>query len=115
MELKPGTLVNLGIGMPDSVAAVAGEEGVADWFTLSIESGILGGIPLSGLGLGASINPEAMYKMADILNIYDGGGLDTTVLGLAEIDQAGNVNVSKFGGSVTGPGDLSTSPKIPGG
>lgn len=104
MELKKGALINLGIGMPDSVAAVADEEGIADQFTLSIESGVLGGVPLSGLGLGASTNPEAIYKMPDILNIYDGGGLDMAVLGLAEIDQQGNVNVSKFGGRVTGPG-----------
>ena len=104
MELKKGALINLGIGMPDSVAAVADEEGLADQFTLSIESGVLGGVPLSGLGLGASTNPEAIYKMPDILNIYDGGGLDMAVLGLAEIDQQGNVNVSKFGGRVTGPG-----------
>ena len=104
LELRAGTLINLGIGMPDAVAAVAEEEGVADRFTLSIESGVLGGVPLTGLGLGASTNPEAIYKMADILNIYDGGGLDTAVLGLAEIDAQGNVNVSKFGGRVTGPG-----------
>lgn len=104
LELKPGMLINLGIGMPDSVAAVADEEGIADQFTLSIESGVLGGVPLTGLGLGACTNPEAIYKMADILGIYDGGGLDLAVLGLAEIDRQGNVNVSKYGGRVTGPG-----------
>lgn len=104
MELKKGALINLGIGMPEAVAAVAAEEGLSDRFTLSIESGVLGGVPLSGLGLGGTTNPEAIYKMADILNIYDGGGLDLAVLGLAEIDQHGNVNVSKFGGRVIGPG-----------
>lgn len=104
MELKRGSLINLGIGMPDSVAAVCKEEGLSDLFTLSIESGVLGGVPLSGLGLGGSTNPEAIYKMPDILNIYDGGGLDMAVLGLAEIDRHGNVNVSKFGGHIVGPG-----------
>lgn len=104
MELKAGMLVNLGIGMPDAVAAVAGEEGISDKFTLSIESGTLGGVPLGGLGLGAGVNPEAIYSIADTLSLYDGGGLDLTVLGLGEIDEKGNVNVSKFGGGVTGPG-----------
>ena len=104
MELRPEMLVNLGIGMPDAVAAVAAEEGISERFTLSIESGVLGGVPLGGLGLGGSVNPEAIYKMPDILNVYDGGGLDMAVLGLAEIDRHGNVNVSKFGGRVTGPG-----------
>ena len=83
---------------------VAAEEGIADRFTLSIESGVLGGVPLSGLGLGASRYPEAIYKMADVLNLYDGGCLDMAVLGLAEMDGHGNVNVSSFGGRVTGPG-----------
>ena len=32
-ELEAGTLVNLGIGVPDSVAAVANEEGIADAIT----------------------------------------------------------------------------------
>lgn len=104
MELRKGTLVNLGIGMPESVAAVAGEEGVSEKFTLSIESGVLGGVPLGGLGLGGTVNPEAIYSMGDTLAVYDGGGLDTAVLGLGEIDEKGNVNVSQFGGRVTGPG-----------
>lgn len=104
LELKKDTLVNLGIGMPDAVAAVAAEEGIFSAFTLSIESGVLGGVPLGGLALGGSINPEAFYKMADILNLYDGGGLDMAVLGLAEIDETGNLNVSKFNGKVVGPG-----------
>ena len=104
LELRSDMLINLGIGMPDAVASVAAEEGLSDRFTLSIESGVLGGVPLGGLGLGGSVNPEAIYKMPDILNVYDGGGLDMAVLGLAEIDRHGNVNVSKFGGRVTGPG-----------
>ncbi len=104
MELKEGMLVNLGIGMPDAVAAVANEEGISDKFTLSIESGVLGGVPLGGLGLGGAVNPEAIYSIADTLALYDGGCLDLTVLGLGEIDEPGNVNVSKFGGGATGPG-----------
>ncbi|MDD2218467.1 MAG: 3-oxoacid CoA-transferase, partial [Eubacteriales bacterium] len=81
MELRKHTLINLGIGMSESVAAVAGEEGVSEEFTLSIESGVLGGVPLGGLGLGGTVNPEAIYNMGDILAVYDGGGLDMAVLG----------------------------------
>ena len=103
-ELKANTLVNLGIGIPDSVAAVAGEEGFADKITLSIESGILGGVPLPSIGIGGSVNPVAMYKQPDIFDIYDGGGISLSCLGAAEIDPKGNVNVSKFGGRVVGPG-----------
>ena len=103
-ELKAHSLVNLGIGIPDSVAGVAGEEGVADKITLSIESGILGGVPLPGVGIGGAVNPVAMFKQSDIFDVYDGGGIDLSCLGAAQIDPRGNVNVSKFGGRVVGPG-----------
>ena len=110
--LKEGALVNLGIGMPDGVAMIANEEGIH--VTLSIESGTLGGVPVGGLGLGASVNPDAIYRIADNFDMYDGGGLDMAFLGAAQIDQYGNVNVSKFGSKCTGPGgfiDITQSTK----
>lgn len=104
LELKPGMLVNLGIGIPDGVASVAAEEGFADQITLSIESGVLGGVPLPGVGIGAGVNVTAIYKQPDIFDYYDGGGIDLSCLGAAQIDPKGNVNVSKFSGRVVGPG-----------
>lgn len=104
LELKPGMLVNLGIGIPDGVASVAAEEGFVDQITLSIESGVLGGVPLPGVGIGAGVNVTAIYKQPDIFDYYDGGGIDLSCLGAAQIDPKGNVNVSKFSGRVVGPG-----------
>lgn len=104
MELRPGVLINLGIGMPGGIGAVAEEEGLSDLFTLSLECGPLGGIPLGGIDFGASVNPEAMYRMADILQLYDGGALDLAVLGFAEIDRFGNVNAHSFNGRMVGAG-----------
>ena len=104
MELRPGMLVNLGIGIPASVANVANEEGISSRLTLSLETGIYGGVPLDGVLFGASVNPESISRSADMFTTYDGGGLDFTVLGCAEIDPYGSVNVSRFSGRCVGPG-----------
>jgi propionate CoA-transferase len=104
LELKEGDLVNLGIGMPEVVAAVASEEGFASKISLTIEAGSFGGVPASGLAITASANVEAIIAHADMFIFYDGGGIDLSVLGAAEIDKQGNVNVSKFAGRTVGPG-----------
>ena len=104
MELRPDSLINLGIGMPGGIGSVAAEEGLSDLFTVSVECGPIGGIPLGGMEFGASVNPEAMYRMSDTLQLYDGGALDMAVLGFAEVDRYGNVNASSFHGRMVGPG-----------
>lgn len=104
MELQPDSLINLGIGMPGGIGSVAEEEGLSHLFTLSVECGPLGGIPLGGIDFGAVVNPEAMYRMADILQLYDGGSLDMAVLGFAEADRYGNINAHSFNDRVVGAG-----------
>lgn len=103
-EITEGDVVNLGIGMPSSVASVVNEEGLSDKVTFSIETGVFGGISLQGVGHGAAVNPEAIIPIADNFDFYNGGGLNCAFLGLAEADEEGNVNVSKFGTRCTGPG-----------
>ena len=94
----------MGIGIPASVANVANEEGLSRDVTLSLETGVYGGVPLDGPLFGAAVNPDSISRSADAFTVYDGGGLNMTVLGCAEIDMAGNVNVSKFSGRCVGPG-----------
>ncbi|MCF8009113.1 MAG: malonate decarboxylase subunit alpha [Halanaerobiales bacterium] len=105
MELKEDMMVNLGYGMfSSSVASVAAEENCSDKIMLSAESGQFGGVPASPPNFGHSYNPEAMIDHGAMFDYYDGGGIDITFLGFAQADQTGNVNVSKFGGKLTGPG-----------
>ena len=103
LERLPGARVNLGIGIPALVGKRAAARGLHD-FTLSVESGLLGGIPAEGLSFGASVGRSSTIEQSALFDLYDGGGLDIAFLGFGEVDKYGRVNVSRLGKRFTGAG-----------
>lgn len=104
MEIAPGAIGNLGAGVSTGVASVAAEEGFLDRIVLTNEQGFIGGAPVTGPDSGAAQNFDAMVDQPYQFDFYDGGGLDIAFLSFAEVDRAGNVNVSRFGDTIVGIG-----------
>ena len=104
LELAANSVINVGIGMPDNVARIAAEERISDLITLTVDPGVIGGVPMGGADFGAAVNWQATIDHCAEFDLIDGGGLDTAFLGFGECDREGNVNASRFGDRVPGCG-----------
>jgi len=103
-ELRPGQIVNLGIGIPETVGKHASIQGSFQDIYITVEAGGVGGIPAPGRAFGATIGADMISDMATQFDFYDGGGLDICFLGGLEVDMHGNVNAHKMEGGYAGIG-----------
>lgn len=103
-ELAKGATVNFGFGMSAGVAEIVARRGTSNDYWFTIEQGIHGGQLLTGDLFGIAAHPAAIVNSSQQFDFYSGGLLDQTFLGLAEMDGTGSVNVSHFGGQISGPG-----------
>lgn len=103
-ELRVDDIVNIGIGIPEMVSRFARKSGMLDMVTLTVESGGIGGFPVSGETFGAMIGAASVYDMANQFDLYDNGGLDVCFMGALEVDKEGNVNAHRGPGAFAGIG-----------
>jgi len=103
-ELRPGNIVNIGIGIPETVGLYASKLGILKDIYITVEAGGVGGLPAPGRAFGATIGADMICDMSTQFDFYDGGGLDVCFLGGLEVDMNGNVNAHKLEGGYTGIG-----------
>ena len=103
-ELYDDAVINFGFGIPDGVAKLVAARGETDRYYQTIEHGTYGGELLDGVLFGFARNASCMIDSPSQFDLYSGGGLDIAFLGFGEMDEAGNVNVSRLGGTTVGPG-----------
>jgi propionate CoA-transferase len=104
LELFENAICNLGSGVSTGIASIAAEENAIDKVVLTNEQGLIGGAPATGNEPGAARNYQAMVDQPYQFDFYDGGGLDLAFLSFAEVDKGCDVNVSRFGDRIIGPG-----------
>lgn len=104
-ELVPDQIINIGTGIPnENIGPIIAEENLADIVTVTVESGIYGGVPAGTIDFGISRNAQALIAHDRQFELYNGTGIDYTFMGAGELDQYGNVNATKMGPKAPGAG-----------
>jgi propionate CoA-transferase len=96
LELCEEDVVNLGFGICALVPRILLEEGLHSEVTWVIEQGAVGGMPLLGFAFGCASNADAILASPDQFTFFQGGGFDSSCLSFLQVDQYGNVNVSRL-------------------
>jgi len=112
--LVEGDVISIGFGINNELSNVLEEEQVNHLVQTNIDTGVFGGLISSGKRFGMNYNLSARMRHDSTWDFIYNGGIDVAFLSFAEVDQYGNVNVSKFGDKMNGCGgfiDISQSVK----
>lgn len=106
-NVKRGVTSIFGFGASSDAPTVLLEDGhFADGghcdFQFTTEHGPFGGLVMGGWQFSANKYPEALLDGVTQFDFIDGGGCPFAALAFAQFDDAGNVNVSRFG--IANPG-----------
>ena len=104
LELRRHASLNFGFGIPGGIFSIIAEQEISEDLWMSVEQGIHNGRMLDDRLFGAARNPEAIVSSTDQFDYYSGGGIDQTFLGMGQVDERGNVNVSHLAGNLVGSG-----------
>ncbi|GGI43093.1 CoA-transferase [Mammaliicoccus stepanovicii] len=102
--LNKGHVVSIGFGISNDLSNLLVEEKADNLVQLNIDIGNFGGMIGSGKNYGMNYNVDAKLRHEMTWDFIYNGGLDVAYLSFAEIDQYGNVNVSKYGDRMNGCG-----------
>lgn len=100
--ISTGAKGNVGVGLPEQVAAALAVGGVMPKLNIVVESGPLGGVAASGALFGSVINPEDLLESCEVFHLIEKNGLDFALLGGLEVGPLGDVNLSRRGLGVDG-------------
>lgn len=108
-EIRPGETSILGFGRSaDAVVAMAEDgaldEGRLDDYVFTTEHGSFGGVIMNGWQFSANYSPEALLDGPSQFDFIDGGGCAFAALAFAQVNAAGDINVTRFGAANPGAG-----------
>lgn len=102
--LNKDDVVGIGYGISNDTSHLLIEEDAHDLVQLNLDLGMLGGYQGARRSMGYNYNSSAKIPHDNSWDMIYGGGLDVALLSFAEVDQYGNVNVSKLGDIANGMG-----------
>lgn len=108
LAVRERFVINLSYGIGDGVASILVEEGMADRVAMTTEQELIVGVSQGGAVFGCLSNLEAIVEApSSVFDFSNGGGLDLSCFGVAQVYREGKVNSSRSAGNAVGCGGFS--------